>query len=238
VGQLSFSDFVATAEFTNDLVFAGNADLVPQTAWLYEAVLERRFWGRGAAIATFRHRELQDVIDFVPIDRRFEAPGNLGDGRSDELLLNLTLPLDKLGVAGGLIRGNLGWRISEVIDPLTGESRRISGQRPYDGNIAFSQDLAAKGINWGFNLNNGWTETYYRLGELSRTELTWWGSAFVEYKPSPVWSFRAEYTDLDAYVRDRILYEGARGSGPIRFTEERVIPPPYRLNLRVRRALG
>ena len=49
--------------------------------------------------------------------------------------LALTLPLDKLGIANGLVRFNGVWKWSQVTDPVTGRIRRISGQRPFDTDI-------------------------------------------------------------------------------------------------------
>lgn len=142
VGQLSFSDFIASAQFADDRVFAGNSDLEPQSEWILEAAAKQRFWDKGAVTLTVRHRRLSDAIDYVAIDEQFEAIGNIGTGRASDAALILTAPLDRLALTGVTLRGNGTWRSSRVIDPLTGERRRISGQRPFEGSIGFTHDLA------------------------------------------------------------------------------------------------
>src|SRR5690606_14950047 len=125
VGQLDFDDFVASSNLSAGAVLAGNPDLDPEQSLVFEAALERRFWTSGALVFTARHLELKDVVDRVPIftpgGAVFDAPGNLGEGSQDELAVSLSLPLDRLGVKGGLLRGESTWRRSKVTDPTTFE---------------------------------------------------------------------------------------------------------------------
>jgi hypothetical protein len=140
LGQLDFGDFVSSTDLTTDVVAAGNPELEPDKTWVYEVTGERRFWDTGALSVTLRHEEITDVIDRIPIDvldpatglvtSTLEAPGNIGDGTNDELELNVTLPLTRFGLTGAELKLEAEWRNSEVIDPTTGESRRISRQRP------------------------------------------------------------------------------------------------------------
>jgi outer membrane receptor protein involved in Fe transport len=237
VGQLSFGDFIASAQFFDDRVFAGNADLEPQTQWVFEAAAEQRFWEKGAVTLTLRHRRISNVLDYIAIDEEFEAIGNIGNGTGLEAVATFTAPMDRLLVRGLTLRANGTWRNSKVTDPLTGESRRISGQRPFEGSIGFTHDVAAWNASYGFDANAGWEESYWRLKEITDSSLTHWYRLFAEYKPSPVWSIRAEYVNLDEYRRRRTLFAGLRELSEISIIEDRSIPPPPRYNLRLRRKL-
>ena len=235
VGQLAFGDFVASAQFSEDLVLAGNVDLEPQREWIFEAAAEQRFWGKGAATFTVRRRAISNAIDFIVINDEFEAIGNIGDGTGWEAVASVTAPLDKIVLPGLTVRANGTWRTSKVTDPLTGDTRRISGQRPFEGSIGFTHDVAGWNLSYGFDANAGWRERSWRLGELTTSSLTHWYRLFAEFKPTPEWSVRAEYVNLDEYRRERILFDGLREQGPVGFIESRVIPPPSRFNVRVRR---
>src|SRR5690606_37649351 len=99
----------------------------------------------------------------------FDAPGNIGGGVRQELKLSLALPLERLAVPGGLIRFNGTWRRSEVVDPVTGEERRISWERPFAGDLVISKDIPGLDSVIGADLFVGFKEVSYRLHE-RRTE--------------------------------------------------------------------
>jgi outer membrane receptor protein involved in Fe transport len=65
-GQLDFGDFVSSTELTTDTVDAGNPDLEPQRSWVLQATYERRFWEKGALVATYTHGEIEQAADFIP----------------------------------------------------------------------------------------------------------------------------------------------------------------------------
>jgi len=235
VSQLSFSDFTASAELANDVLLAGNANLVPEKVWALEAVMEQNFWTTGVVSLTARARAIEDAIDLIPIDNRFDAPGNIGDARAWEGVLAFAAPTARLGWAGGLFRVNATWRDSRVTDPVTGESRRISFQRPFESVIGFTQDIERLKTTVTADFNSGWREESFRLAEVIDNELTHWVNLAAEYKPSDKLSIRLQYTDLDAYERERTFYAGSRATSPITRIEQRRMPPPYRLHVRVRR---
>ncbi|HST92061.1 MAG TPA: TonB-dependent receptor, partial [Brevundimonas sp.] len=104
VGQLDFNDFAASASFTTGTVDAGNADLEPDKRWIAELGWERRFLDSGSLLLTLTHERIEDVLDRIPV-QGFDALGNIGDGERNTLRADLTLPLDRFGLAnaqGGL----------------------------------------------------------------------------------------------------------------------------------------
>lgn len=244
VGQLDFDDFVASSNLSAGAVLAGNPDLDPEQSLVFEAALERRFWTSGALVLTARHLELKDVVDRVPIftpgGAVFDAPGNLGEGSQDELAVSLSLPLDRLGVKGGLLRGESTWRRSKVTDPTTFEERRISGQHPKDWEINFTQDLPAHGVNWGFDIYGDWRETNYRFSEIETRKLRPYVLAFVEYKPRPDITVRLEGANLTSrnFIRHREVYAGPREANPFLFTDSVYYDVGRILYVRIRKTLG
>ena len=61
VGQLNFSDFVASSDLSSYGVAGGNANLRPEQRWQYEAAIERHFLGKGALVLTFLHEDITDL---------------------------------------------------------------------------------------------------------------------------------------------------------------------------------
>ncbi|MGZ8369537.1 MAG: TonB-dependent receptor plug domain-containing protein, partial [Caulobacteraceae bacterium] len=258
VGQLDFGDFVSSTSFSTGTVDAGNPDLHPDQTWVGEVAYERRFWGKGAAVLTYRYKQITDATDRVPVfidddgDREpddldgdgfgdiFDAPGNIGDATAHELSADLTIPLDRLGISGGLFKTQATWRTSQVTDPTTGETRRLSAVQPFNSEFHFTQDLPRHKINWGVDAFVGHTETYFRLDEIRTIKLGPWVTVFVEYKPEPGLSFTLQANNLLARDLDviRDVYDGPRGANPLAYHEDKSLNFNPFVYFRVRRTFG
>ena len=251
VGQLNFGDFVSSANLTEGRVAAGNPDIEPAKSWVIEATAERRFWNTGAVSLMLRHKEITDVVDRLPVfvdadgdgvfERVFDAPGNIGDGRNDEVEFNLTLPLARFGIAGGEFKAELTRRESEVTDPTTLRTRRISGQRPEVIELEYRHDLPRWKATYGALYFNGWREEYYRFNEIATFEIvTPFTQVWLEYKPTPQLSWRFEFSNINRFdfVRTREVYDGPRNTAPLLFTEEFQTQSQQRAFIRLRRVFG
>ena len=246
VGQLNFEDFVASPNVASTgTLSAGNPDITPQQAWVVEAAYERRFWGGGAAVVTARHFEIADVVDRIPVVSPAgfilaDTPGNIGKGTKDELLASLTLPLDRLRIRAGQLKGQVTVRRSEVTDPLTGERRDISGLRPVDWEAHFSQDLPRWKSTWGIDAFMGLRERYFRLNEIETRKLTTFVTVFAEYKPRPDWILRVEAQGINQRSARRIreVYAGPRNLGVLDYTDVRDLEWGGSLYFRLRKTFG
>ncbi|MDP2260664.1 MAG: outer membrane beta-barrel protein [Caulobacter sp.] len=243
VGQLDFGDFVSSTAFSTGVVTAGNADLEPSKMWTMEAAYERKFWKDGAVVVTLTHQEITDATDRVPIigpGYAFDAPGNIGDGAADSLAVSLNLPLGRFGVSGGLLKAKGEWTRSEVTDPTTGETRRMSGQEPFEGEINFSQDLPRYRFQWGVNAFLGFEETYYRFDQIETVELETWYQIYIDYKPTPTFSVRVEAQNLAArdFIRNREVYAGPRDTTALAYTDARPLNFDPFLYVRLRKTFG
>lgn len=243
VGQLDFGDFVSSTAFSTGVVTAGNADLEPSKQWTIEAAYERKFWRDGAVVVTLTHQEITDATDRVPIigpGYAFDAPGNIGDGTSDSLAVSLNLPLGRFGVPGGLIKAKGEWTRSEVVDPTTGETRRMSGQEPFEGEINFSQDLPRYRVQWGASVFSGYEETFYRFDEIEVVEMEPWYEVYIDYKPTPTFSVRVEANNLSGrdYIRDRQVYAGPRDVNGLNYSDRRPLNFDPFVYVRLRKTFG
>jgi hypothetical protein len=234
LGQLDFGDFAASAELSDGTVFGGNVDLEPEQRWISELSYERRFWGEGVVSIGYRHDRIIDVIDRLPLPGGLSATGNIGDGTLDQLSLNVVVPLDKVGISGARFTFRNDWNKTSVTDPTTGEDRRISGVRPSQANVGFQQDITSWKTQWGIN----WLP---RLGQATYDPdqtFAWRGAdyleAFVEYKPSPTLSLRAQLNLWDDFTMRRTVY-ATRNPRTVAFVEERSIDPRTFVSLRVRK---
>ncbi len=262
VGQLNFRDFISNVNLSTNVLSAGNAELEPDKTWVYEVAVEKRFWTNGAVVLTLRHEDISDVIDGLPFLAAVDAdgdgapddadgdgmpdlqlvsgPGNIGDGKNDVLEFNLTLPLKPLGIEGGEIKVNSMFQNSEVRDPLTGEMRRIAEQRPNRVEISYRQDLPAQKLTLGVNYFAGWSERSYLLRQVQSLVLrNYWGT-FLEYKPTPRFTLRAELNNLAPYnfSIDRRVYDDTRDVGNLVLVETERRNSQVLVMLRARWSIG
>ncbi len=263
VGQLDFRDFISNVNLDSDVITTGNARLEPDKTWAYEIAYEKRFWEDGAAILTLRHEQIDDVIDDFPFTAlvdsngdgvfdddadndglldttRVSGPGNIGDGTNNVIELDLTIPMERLGIPGGEFKANLVYENSEVTDPLTGQTRRINRQRPDNLELEYRQDLPARDLTLGVTWFDGWKERRYSLSEVTKLDLSNFIVAFVEYKPTEQFTLRTELSNLGPYdfVIERQSFDGPRDTGMLEEITREVRKSQVQLQVRARWTFG
>ena len=234
LGQLDFSDFAASAELDDNTVYGGNVDLAPEQRWISELTFERRFWGEGIVSVGYRHDKIIDVIDRLPLPGGLSATGNIGNGTLDRLSLNIVVPLDRLHFPGGRFTFKNDWNETHVTDPTTGKDRPISDVRPTQANIGIQQDIARWKTQWGINWLPLLGQGTYGPDQIN----TWRGAgyveSFVEYKPTPTLSLRAQLNLWDDFTIHREVYSN-RVTRAVLYTEDRDINPVTFVSLKVRK---
>jgi len=240
VGQLDFEDFVASASLGTGSVSAGNAELRPEQAWRLQAEWERRFGDEAALTLGWTHERVGDVVDRVLVAApgdAFDAPGNIGRGRRDALSLELAMPFAAAAIPGGRLRASLRYRDSRVTDPFTGMPRRISEEKPVDGEVSLSGELPRWNASWGFDLDHiAEREAKYRFDRIERKSEGLGWTLHAERRFAGGWRLRAEATDLGGrrFESSRVRYDGARPGAALRDRElrRRRAPGTFVLSLR------
>ena len=152
VSQLDFEDFAASAELSGGDVFAGNANLRPETSWRAEAAGDWRFED-GALEVTLFYWRIEDALDFIPVGAApdlFDARGNIGDARLWGVRTAFETPMPLL--EGARLRVEGTWQESEATDPLTAETRPQSEILESFVSVEFRHDLRALDLAWGVEL--------------------------------------------------------------------------------------
>jgi outer membrane receptor protein involved in Fe transport len=242
VGQLDFADFVSSASLTGGTVTAGNKDLEPDSLWRTELAWERRI-GKGSVVVTARHESISDVVDRIPVftdEGVYDAVGNIGSGRRQEVQFDFNLPFDPLGLAGVTLQGSGLWRHSRVTDPVTGERRRISEDLPIEAKVSLTHDIARWHTRWGINYVHAEKETTFKIDEVEIDRVPDRVDAFIEYKPDAAWTLRVFAKNLtnSPVIRTRSLYTGLRGLSPIRHIERRELNSGPYVGFTIQRTFG
>lgn len=235
VGQLNFGDFAASSDLAGETLFGGNVDLEPESRWIAEAIYERRFWGEGVFSIGYRHDEVSNFIDVIPLKNGLSAVGNIGDGTLDRVSVNLVVPADRFGFTGGRFTFRNEWNHTEVTDPTSLQIRSVSNLRKSQPNIGITQDIARWNIQWGVNVltrlgnptyNPDFTNFWRAGGDYFQ--------AYVEYKPTPTLSLRAQLTDWDEFVQTRTQFAD-RITRPVAYIETREVNPRTFWSLQLRK---
>jgi len=246
VGQLNFSDFVASADLVAGSQDGADVNLEPQRSWVGEMAWERRFWDAGSVSATLTHAEISDVVDYRPLKDPVsgvlvgDAPSNIGDGRSDQFVIALTVPTTRLHISGGQLKARFSWFDSEVTDPVTFEKRRITGVTPFVCNVSFTRDMPGGKWSWGASTNCPQENSRFRLNEVRVNRFEQYFEGFVEWKPSADLTVRTTFSNWSSRntTRERTIYKGSRADNVVDKVEYRTLPfEPY-LFIQVRKRLG
>ena len=223
IAQLDFGDFISSANFFDGDVDRGNPGLEPQQTWAAEVSTERRFGALGVVKVTVFHDWVRDVQDRLPIDGRFEVPGNIGDGRRWGASAEGTIALEPIGMQHARLDLEARWEDSTVTDPVTDMARRFSGQRRYQLEGELRQDLVEAGWAWGVESDYVDRAVAFELDELDIDERGVDVEAFVE--TTRYFGVKMQLTVqnlLDRrFLRDRTVFTGPRGSSPADFREVR-----------------
>ena len=239
VGQLNFSDFVASSDLNSFGVSGGNANLRPEQRWQYEAAIERHFLGKGALVLTFLHEDIKDLQDYVPIGGGLDGPGNISHALSDKISLTGTIPLDWLGIPNALLKPNMTWNFSSLRDPATGQNRAISGLRDHRVSFEFDQDLPDWRSSWGFGfqpVSQQWRN--YRIDQISKIGIhTPYTYLFWTYNPAPDWNLKVQADNITPYrfELEQDIYSGPRSLSSLSRVQDVLLRTRPRLFVQLRK---
>lgn len=235
IGQLNFFDFVSSADLGDDELALGNPGLEPEATNTLDATVEWRPGPVASVSVTAFHDQIEDVQDLLPLTGNLEVPGNIGDGTRSGVRTDMTLPLGTVGLRGGRLDLSSSWQTSDVDDPLTADSRRLSGEQAWSWDLSVRQDLTDLGIAWGASVDGQDGATDFGLDERDdsrrRTDI----DAFVELRAiqGVLVRLRAENLLRGGTERDREVFGTSRAAGDLAFREQRLRRPAREFTLEV-----
>ena len=218
VGQLDFSNFIASSDFASNGINAGNLGLKPDQRWQYEGDYEFHFWNKGALVLSYTREQITDLVDFIPIGNGLDGPGNIPKAVNNIYDVELSLPLDRLGISGGTLKPSLVWKDSAVRDPVTGETRQISNTQDRKLVVHFLEDIQAWHSSLDFQIQTAFQRPNFRIDQVSYVRLhpvyvglTW------DYKPRPGLDLQVQVQNFVPYQFGLIQYNygGPRNVAPL-----------------------
>ncbi|MEM7492845.1 MAG: TonB-dependent receptor plug domain-containing protein [Pseudomonadota bacterium] len=191
VGQLSLFDFVPDVDLDDGDNRSGNIDIVPDQTTRLEVQFERDYSKWGNVTVTLYGEQIDDIVDRIPIiitdadgnTSIREARGNLDSATRYGFDIAGTFLFDALGWKGAQLDYEFDYRRSELDDPITGDTRRISGDKFRFIDLEFRQDIA--GTNWayGWEIEQFFESPVFRLNLIGAGENAQpFGGIFIEHK--------------------------------------------------------
>jgi hypothetical protein len=243
VSQIPFGAFVTFNEYNSGQFRSGNPDLLPTRAWVGEAVLDRHFWSTADLSLTVRYKRFSNLIEVVPAVTEagglYDLNANAGDGRETDLIVNLLVPLKRLGLGNATMRGAVTWQQARMTDPVGGLQRQFSNYPVVLGEWHFAQDFAQWKWNWG-------VDAFYRGGSalyrpFGNEVIAAWPhvNVFWERRVRPALALRVELQNLPG-TAPRLLtyaYQGLRDRSPLLYVDDKRLSVGPILYLRLRKTL-
>lgn len=217
--QLNFADYLSIIDFAQGgQLNGGNPTLAPSTRWRFEAGGEQRFASGSVAGVVFFDERISDVIDRAPVfGGAFDAPANIGDARRRGVTLNVSAPLDVVGLADARLDVTGSVEQSEVTDPVTGETRELSGAERHAISMELRKRFPARDLNVNLRLSRTADARTFRLDRIDVEPNVTEGYAYVESTrvPGVVMRFGLDYLFDEEDDRRFITFVGDRASGVV-----------------------
>ena len=228
ISQLNFNDFVSsfrTEDSSDEVIVAGNPDLVPQKNWNYELVIEHRL-ANDQGVLTLRgfYNDIADHIHKIPVGTgNVSAAGNVGSANFYGAELKGGIRLDWLGLEGAKIDGGVKLWHSSKTDAFTGAQIRMDQTANLNWDVSFRHDTSWLGLSYGVDIND---RSNFFLIE-SDFVLKFWPkpnvNPFVEFRPIGGIVVRLEGSDVFRPTEPRFVeyFDGNRATASPTFNEIR-----------------
>lgn len=212
LGQLGFSQFLATAGLVDDVVTAGAPSLSPESSWRYGLDYEYRFGERGLFSVRAWRKEIDNPIDMVVLDDGLQAMANVAPAVIDTLESQLSAPLDGLGIPGGMLNLSKADSRSSTVDPVTGEARPVSAA-PAGASMSLRQDLPSGKGAWGISVSEGAEGSFHGVSQVMQTRSGVSASAFGQWRPRESLVLRLGYSAGRTGRSETWFYDAPRSAG-------------------------
>jgi hypothetical protein len=237
VGQISFYDFLAQPELSEDRQNAGNPQLVPPQSWEFETDFAHDLGRWGKTSLNLHYYSVQDIVDFIPINEDEQGVGNLPHASRAGAESTSTILLDPIGFTGAKLDIDLGFEWTSVRDPLTGKFRPISGVRDHWGSLQLRHDIPHTQMAWGASVQHRHNTSDYYLTEIDQTlDIPWMVGLFVEDKN--VMGMTARFSVVNIFngrhTEDRTVWNGYRDRTAVAFIErhDELVGPIFDFSLK------
>lgn len=237
VGQISFYDFLAQPQLSQDRENAGNPNLVPPQSWEAETEISHDLGRWGKTRLNLHYYRVTDIVDVIPIGTDGQGIGNLPSADRLGAESTSTFNLDPLGWRGAKVDVNLGAEWTSVRDPLTRKRRPITNVQDVWGSVQIRHDIPGTPFAWSaYVQHQHYTKNYYLTEIYSSLDLPWLSGFYVEDKNVLGLTVRFTVDNVPEgwHLFNRTVYAGFRDRSPVAFIEKHhdLVGPLFTLSVK------
>jgi len=237
VGQISFYDFLAQPKLADDRENAGNPELVPPQSWEAETEFAHDLGKWGKTRLNLHYYRVEDIIDVIPIGDDGEGIGNLPRADRYGFESVSTIQLDPTGFKGAKVDLTFGVEWTKVKDPLTHETRAISGIRDKWWSVQLRHDVPGTSWAWSAYAERNHYTKYFFLTEINQNlDLPYFAGVYVENKNVLGTTVRLSVDNI-VESRHRVwrtVFDGFRDRSPLLFFQKQnqLVGPIFTLSIK------
>lgn len=218
IGQLSFNDFVSTANVVDQRVTSGNPELQPDKTTRLSFQTNYLFSDAGTINLELFHEWKNDVLEYIVQPNGIQGIGNAGNARLWGYNAAVTIPVSFL-LKGAQVKVVAEDRASNIFDPVIGRTRALTRITAPKLEVNFRHNLPEHAFAWGFGYIGSSTTNYFYVTEIDRTIAHSRWNAFMETSYFDGLRIRLEANQIGKFKenRERSLFDLSRATAPSGF---------------------
>lgn len=173
-------DFAALAQTDPD---NPNLRVEPNHEWRNQASLTQSFDNGGTLSATVTQARIESTTELAVTSGGATVPASISGGTRQQFDANLSMPLSGIGLPDTTLSSHATVRQSQIRDPLTGQSRRVSGEVPREAGVKLTHKDDKHHLEWGVTGNLGTGQSFYQPAQITKLRTDGGVGAFITYKP-------------------------------------------------------
>ena len=172
-------DFAALAQAAGP---DSDLHVAPNREWRNQASVRQTF-GVGSLTATVTQARVESATELGLTANGATAPLSISGGARQQLDASLSIPLSGIGLPDTTISSQATLRQSQIRDPVTGETRRLSGEMPRQAGVKLVHKDDARNLEWGVTGTLATEQTFYQPAQVTALRTGSGVGAFVTYNP-------------------------------------------------------
>lgn len=148
IGQLSFSQFLASSNLSSEILTAGAAEIEPVRSWRHSLTYDHRFGDVGVMRFELSREERDNPIRTVALSDSLFVSQNTSGQTLDNFRGSIEVPFTRFNREDLILEVAGGGSWSDTIDPVTGLQREVSGNPRRFWNVQLRRDQRAGNLAW------------------------------------------------------------------------------------------
>ena len=157
--------------------------VAPNREWREQAGVSQTFDNGGTLSATVTQARIESATELALTPDGAAAPVSVSGGTRQQFDANVSMPLSGIGLADTTISSQATLRQSRIRDPITGQTRRLSGEVPREAGVKLTHKDDRHHLQWGVTGNLATKQSFYQPAQVTALRTDSGVGAFVAYNP-------------------------------------------------------